>query len=108
MYGSTSAAMNLFRAIGGSLSVSVLGAVLVSRAKSELVRQLGVRAQGIDLARLINGGGLGTSHHSEAVGTALLGGLHSIHIIAAIVALAGVGFALALEERPLSTSVAGG
>ncbi len=87
--------------------MSVLGAVLASRAKSELVARLGARARGIDIDRLINGSGLGATRHSVAVRSALLSGLHSIYIIAAIVAVFGVGFAFALEERPLSTRVGG-
>jgi MFS family permease len=106
VFGSASAAMNLLRAIGGSLSVSVLGALLASRAKRVIEQRLGASARNIDVSRLTSGVGTGPVHHSAVVHAALLNGLHVIYLVAAIVGLCGVGFAFALEERPLSTKLA--
>jgi EmrB/QacA subfamily drug resistance transporter len=108
VFGSASAAMNLLRAIGGSLSVSVLGALLASRARSVIERRLGASAGNIDVSRLTSAVGTGPVHHAVVVHAALLSGLHVIYLVAAIVGLFGVGFAFALEERPLSTRLAGG
>jgi EmrB/QacA subfamily drug resistance transporter len=105
VFGSASAAMNLMRAIGGSLSVSVLGALLASRARSVIERRLGTSAH-IDVGRLTSGVGTAGGKHAPVVHAALLSGLHAVYLVAAIVGLCGVGFSLALEERPLSTKLA--
>jgi EmrB/QacA subfamily drug resistance transporter len=105
-YGSATATMNLFRAIGGSLAVSVLGALLASRAKRSLAAQLGRRSHSFDISRLISGSGAGQVHRSPAVGNALLSGLHLIYLVVALLAVAGIACAVALEERPLNTEVA--
>jgi EmrB/QacA subfamily drug resistance transporter len=106
MFGSASAAMALFRAIGGSLAVSVLGALLAGRARSVLTAQLGARAHGIDISGLVSGAGAGATHHSVAVAHALLSGLHAVYLVAAVVSLVGIVCAIVLEERPLGTEVA--
>jgi EmrB/QacA subfamily drug resistance transporter len=107
-YGSAAAAMNLFRAIGGSLSVSVLGALLASRAQKVLTEQLGRRASNVNVAALINGSVHGTIHDQRVIEGALLSGLHAVYAVAAIVALVGVAFAIVLKEYPLTNEVAGG
>jgi EmrB/QacA subfamily drug resistance transporter len=101
--GAATAALNLVRAIGASLAVSILGALLASRARSVLESRLGDRAKAVDIGRLINGGTNTSAHHSAAIGDALLSGMHRVFLVAAIVGIAGVVCALALEERPLST-----
>jgi MFS family permease len=101
--GSATAALNLVRAIGASLAVSVLGALLASRARAVLQSRLGGHAKTIDISRLINGGASSSAHRSAAVGDALLSGMHLVFLVAALVGLAGIACAFALEERPLST-----
>ncbi|HET9093616.1 MAG TPA: MDR family MFS transporter [Solirubrobacteraceae bacterium] len=102
--GAATASLNLVRAIGASLAVSILGAVLAGRAESVLRHRLGPRGGTIDVSRLINGGASAAAHHAAAVGGALLSGLHLVFLLAAILGLAGIGCAVALEERPLSTT----
>jgi EmrB/QacA subfamily drug resistance transporter len=99
--GAATASLNLVRAIGASLAVSILGAVLASRAGAVLHSRLGGRARSIDISRLINGGA--GAHHSQAVGAALLSGMHLVFLISTFVGLIGIACAFALEERPLST-----
>ncbi len=101
--GSATASLNLVRAIGASLAVSILGAVLAGRAESVLRHRLGAGAGTIDISRLINGGAAAAAHHAAAVGAALLSGMHLVFRLAAILGLVGIGCAIALEERPLST-----
>jgi EmrB/QacA subfamily drug resistance transporter len=101
--GAATAALNLVRAIGASLAVSILGALLASRAHSVLQSRLGPHARTIDIGRLINGGANPGVHHSGAIGAALLSGMHRVFLVAAIVGIAGIICAFALEERPLST-----
>ncbi len=55
-FGSSTATMNLMRAIGASLAVSIFGALLASRAKSYLAAHLGEHANKIDISRLVSGG----------------------------------------------------
>ena len=106
-FGSSTATMNLMRAIGASLAVSILGALLASRAKSYLAAHLGEHANKLDISRLVSGGaGTGSVHHSAVVESALLSGLHWVYAVAAIVGLFGIGCALALQERPLSDRIA--
>jgi EmrB/QacA subfamily drug resistance transporter len=101
--GAATAALNLVRAIGASLAVSILGALLASRARAVLQGRLGGHARTIDISRLINGGATSAAHHSAAIGDALLSGMHRVFLVAAIVGIAGIVCAFALEERPLST-----
>jgi EmrB/QacA subfamily drug resistance transporter len=101
--GAATASLNLVRAIGASLAVSILGAVLASRAGSVLRSRLGGHARSIDISRLINGGAGATAHHSQAIGAALLSGMHLVFLISTVVGLIGIACAFALEERPLST-----
>ncbi|MGH2835189.1 MAG: MDR family MFS transporter [Solirubrobacteraceae bacterium] len=103
MLGAATAGLNLVRAIGASLAVSVFGALLASRARSVLEARLGRHARTVDISRLINGGTSGSTHHSAAVDSALLSGMHLVFLIATVVALSGIACAFALEERPLST-----
>ena len=104
-FGSSTATMNLMRAIGASLAVSIFGALLASRAKSYLAAHLGEHANKIDISRLVSGG-TGTVHHSAVIESALLSGLHWVYAVAAVVGLFGIACALALQERPLSDRIA--
>jgi hypothetical protein len=106
--GAATASLNLVRAIGASLAVSILGALLAGRARAVLSARTGAHAAKVDVGRLISGAGGPSVHHSPAVGAALLSGLHLIYIVAAIVGLAGIACALALQERTLSNRPAGG
>jgi EmrB/QacA subfamily drug resistance transporter len=106
LFGTATATLNLVRAIGASLAVSVLGALLASRARSFLASRVGGHAKTIDISRLISGGGTASPHHAAAVGSALLSGLHLIYWVTAIVGICGVACALTLEERPLSNRIA--
>ncbi|HWD69513.1 MAG TPA: MDR family MFS transporter [Solirubrobacteraceae bacterium] len=99
--GAATAALNLVRAIGASLAVSILGAVLAGRARAVLQSRLGAHARTIDISRLINGGA--SPHHSAAIGDALLSGMHLVFLISTVVGLGGIAIAFTLEERPLST-----
>jgi EmrB/QacA subfamily drug resistance transporter len=101
--GSATAALNLVRAIGASLAVSVLGALLASRARSVLRSRFGGHTSTADITRLINGGASASGHHSAAIGSALLSGMHVVFLVTTFVGLAGIACAFALEERPLST-----
>jgi EmrB/QacA subfamily drug resistance transporter len=103
MIGAATASLNLVRAIGASLAVSILGALLASRARSVLESRIGSHARTVDISSLINGGANASAHHSAAVDTALLSGMHLVFVVVAIVGLAGIACAFALEERPLST-----
>jgi MFS family permease len=106
-FGSSTATLNLTRAIGASLAVSIFGALLASRAKSYLAGHLREHAGRIDISRLVSGGtGAGSVHHSAVVESALLSGLHWVYAVAAIVGLFGIACALALQERPLSDRIA--
>lgn len=106
VFGAATASLNLVRAIGASLAVSVLGALLASRARAVLSARLGAHAGAIDVNHLISGGAAAGSHHPAAVEAALLSGLHSIYVVAAILGLIGIAVALVLEERPLSDRLA--
>jgi EmrB/QacA subfamily drug resistance transporter len=104
MIGAATASLNLVRAIGASLAVSVLGALLASRARSVLTTQLGGHAKTINVSALISGGANASPQHAAIIGSALLSGMHLVFIVAAIVGVAGVACAFALEERPLSNA----
>ena len=106
VFGAATASLNLVRAIGASLAVSVLGSLLASRARSFLTGHLGAGAHTIDVSRLLSGASTGGSHHAAVVGSALLSGLHVVFVVAAVVGLCGIVLAFGLEERPLSTQVA--
>ncbi|MDE3130730.1 MAG: MFS transporter [Acidobacteriota bacterium] len=106
VFGAATATLNLVRAIGASLAVSILGALLAGRARSVLSARLGAGAHRIDISRLVNGGAGVRSQHSDAIASALLSGLHRVFLVAAIVGLIGIACAFALPERPLSTHVA--
>ncbi|MEP9351254.1 MDR family MFS transporter [Xanthobacter sp. KR7-225] len=84
--GTATGLMNFFRQLGGAMVVAVLGAVLLGFAGS---------AAGHDVGEL--------ARHASA--DALTGGFAYVFGTAALVLLAGLGFLVAMEERPLRTSV---
>jgi len=100
--GTATAALQFFRTTGGSLAVAGLGALLSNRLASELSDRLGAAAQRVDTDRLLQGGRV-APELSQRTHDALASALQSVFLVTAIVAVAGVVFALALEERPLRT-----
>ena len=101
MLGAASGAMNVVRAIGGGLAVSVLGAVLASRTKAILEQQGSDHGHGAGISRLVSGLMAGEGRHSDDVHVALVGGLHSVFLISTAVAACGLLCALSLKDRPL-------
>jgi EmrB/QacA subfamily drug resistance transporter len=91
--GTATAALQLFRSMGSTLAVAVLGALLTSR----LVSELGASAGRVDVDRLLQG--------DRVAGTqeALASALHPVFLVAAAIAAVGLVLALCLEERPLRT-----
>jgi len=100
--GVATAALNFFRAIGGSLAVAGLGALLANRVASELGDRLGGQAHLVNIDRVLQGGDV-PARLTSATQSALASALHSVFLVAAIVAVAGIVLAVAQEERRLRT-----
>jgi hypothetical protein len=100
--GTATAALNFFRAIGGSLAVAGLGALLANRVADELGDRLGAQAHRVNIDRLLQGGDVPV-RLSGATEAALSSALHSVWVVTAILAVAGIVLAVAQEERRLRT-----
>jgi MFS family permease len=100
--GTATAALNFFRAIGGSLAVAGLGALLANRVADELGRRLGDQAHLVNIDRVLQGGDI-PARLSGATQSALASALHSVWVVTAILAVFGIVLALAQEERRLRT-----
>ena len=97
----------LFRLIGGSLGVAILGAIFAGRLGSILARELPGRV--LDSTHL---GPVALRAFSPEVRAAYLRAfsesLHTVFLVAAGVAVAGFALAWILEERPLRETIAAG
>jgi EmrB/QacA subfamily drug resistance transporter len=100
--GTATAALNFFRAIGGSLAVAGLGALLANRVADELGHRLGDQAHLVNIDRVLQGGDI-PARLSGATQSALASALHSVWVVTAILAVFGIVLALAQEERRLRT-----
>jgi EmrB/QacA subfamily drug resistance transporter len=95
----------LFRLIGGSLGVAVLGAIFASRFAANLARALPGVAQDVEhispavVLRL-------APVARSAYRTAFADSLHTVFLVAAAVAVVGFLLSWLLEERPLRETVA--
>ena len=97
----------LFRLIGGSLGVAILGAIFAGRLGSILARELPGRV--LDSTHL--GPATLRAFSPEVRGAylrAFSGSLHTVFLVAAGVAVAGFALAWILEERPLRETIAAG
>ena len=99
--GVTTAALQFFRTIGGSLAVTGLGALLASRVTAELTHRLGAPAHGIDPNRLLQGGAHIPPSLLHGTREALASAMHSVFLVGIPIAVAMLVVALMLPERPL-------
>jgi hypothetical protein len=99
--GVTTAALQFFRTIGGSLAVTGLGALLASRVAAELEHRLGAAAQQVDTNRLLQGGANVPPALLHGTREALGSGMHSVFLVGIPIAVAMLAVALMLPERPL-------
>jgi MFS family permease len=99
--GVTTAALQFFRTIGGSLAVTGLGALLVSRVADELTQRLGAAGGRIDPNRLLQGGVHIPPPLLHGTRDALASAMHSVFLVGIPIAIAMLAVALALPERPL-------
>jgi MFS family permease len=99
--GVTTAALQFFRTIGGSLAVTGLGALLAGRVAIELTQRLGAAAHAIDPNRLLQGGAHIPPSLLPATRDALAAAMHSVFLVGIPLAIAMLAVALLLPERPL-------
>ncbi len=100
--GTATAALNFFRAIGGSLAVAGLGTLLANRVAGELGDRLGAQAHLVNIDKLLQGGDV-PARLTGATQSALASALHSVWLVTAVVAAIGIVLAVAQEERRLRT-----
>jgi EmrB/QacA subfamily drug resistance transporter len=103
--GVATASIQFFRSMGGSLGVAAFGALLANRLTDELPARLGAAAARVDPDRLLQGSTVPPALR-EGTAAALSASLHSLWVVAAVLAAIGLALALALEERPLRTHTA--
>jgi MFS family permease len=103
--GVTTAALQFFRTIGGSLAVTGLGALLAGRLAVELAHRLGAAAHGIDPNRLLRGGTHIPPPLLHGTREALAAAMHSVFVVGIPIAIAMLTLALVLPERPLRRTV---
>ncbi|MGH2894897.1 MAG: MDR family MFS transporter [Solirubrobacteraceae bacterium] len=101
LIGVTTAALQFFRTIGGSLAVTGLGALLASRVAVELGHRLGATAHQVDANRLLQGGAHVPPSLLHGTREALASAMHSVFLVGIPIALAMLAVALVLPERPL-------
>jgi EmrB/QacA subfamily drug resistance transporter len=99
--GVTTAALQFFRTIGGSLAVTGLGALLASRVAAELAHRLGTAARQVDTNRLLQGGANVPPALLHGPRQALGSGMHSVFLLGIPVGVAMLAVAIVLPERPL-------
>jgi MFS family permease len=99
--GVTTAALQFFRTIGGSLAVTGLGALLAGRVAIELTHRLGAAAHRVDANRLLQGGAHVPPSLLHGTREALASAMHSVFLVGIPIGLAMLAVALALPERPL-------
>lgn len=104
--GAASGSVTLFRTIGGSLGVALLGSIYTSRLKDSLAQRLGSRAGGA----ITSGGGVHATPavlHTlpapvrDAFEAGVTNGLHGTVFGGAVLALAGFVLAWFIREVPL-------
>jgi hypothetical protein len=106
--GVTTAALQFFRTIGGSLAVTGLGALLAGRLAVELEARLGTAGRGIDPNRLLQGGAHVPPALLHGTREALAAAMHSVFLVGIPIAAAMLAVALALPERPLRRTLDSG
>ena len=115
--GAGTAAATFFRSLGGSFGVAILGAILSARLTAELGSRLpgAIRQLPPDQAAQFAGAGEGTSFSinepakilalpvpiRDAIRAAFVDSLHTVFLVAGIVALVAVAMTLALPDREL-------
>jgi hypothetical protein len=99
--GVTTAALQFFRTIGGSLAVTGLGALLVGRLADQLTNRLGAAGSRIDPNRLLQGGVHIPPPLLHGTREALASAMHSVFLVGIPIAIAMLTVALLLPERPL-------
>jgi hypothetical protein len=99
--GVTTAALQFFRTIGGSLAVTGLGALLASRVAAELAHRLGTAARQVDTNRLLQGGANVPPALLHGTREALGSAMHSVFLLGIPVGAALLAVAIVLPERPL-------
>jgi EmrB/QacA subfamily drug resistance transporter len=99
--GVTTAALQFFRTIGGSLAVTGLGALLVARIAVELTHRLGAGARRIDPNQLLQGRVRLPSPLLHDTQHALASAMHSVFLVGIPLAVAMLSAAVILAERPL-------
>jgi hypothetical protein len=106
--GVTTAALQFFRTIGGSLAVTGLGALLAGRLAVELEARLGTAGRGIDPNRLLQGGAHVPPALLHGTREALAAAMHTVFLVGIPIAAAMLAVALALPERPLRRTLDSG
>jgi EmrB/QacA subfamily drug resistance transporter len=104
LIGITTATLQFFRAMGGSLAVAGLGALLTNRVVDELGRRLGADAGRVDADRLLQGSARVPADLLHGTREALAVALHSVFLVAVPLAAVGLAIAFALTELPLRRS----
>jgi hypothetical protein len=99
--GVTTAALQFFRTIGGSLAVTGLGALLAGRVAVELAHRLGAAAHRVDPNRLLQGGAHVPPSLLHGTREALASAMHSVFLVGIPIGVAMLTVALLLPERPL-------
>ena len=99
--GVTTAALQFFRTIGGSLAVTGLGVLLATRVAAELGHRLGASARGIDPNRLLQGDVRVRPALLHGTRMALASAMHDVFLVGIPIAVAMLVAAVALPERPL-------
>jgi MFS family permease len=103
--GVTTAALQFFRTMGGSLTVTGLGALLAGRVAVELTHQLGAAGRTIDPNRLLQGGAHVPPGLLQGTREALASAMHSVFLVGIPIAAAMLVVALLLPERPLRSTL---
>jgi EmrB/QacA subfamily drug resistance transporter len=106
----TTSAVTFFRTLGGALGVAVFGAVLAGRLSSEITSR--AATAGVAVPTPAHGGQLGTpnwirelpSTQRTVVTEAFTQALHTVFVVAAVIAVLGLIAVLLLKESPLRTT----
>ena len=108
--GAATSGATLFRSIGGSLGTAVLGAIFSSRLTHELTRTIGaagaarVSSGGVNPAAIHHLAAPLREHYLQSFATAL----HSVFLVAGIIAIAAFALSWLIPELPLRETVTTG
>ena len=108
--GAATSGATLFRSIGGSLGTAVLGAIFSSRLTHELTRTIGaagaarVSSGGVNPAAIHHLAAPLRAHYLQSFATAL----HSVFLVAGIIAIAAFALSWLIPELPLRETVTTG